>query len=120
METLLTPVMLSRIQFAATAMFHIIWPVLTIGLSIFLLVMEILWLKTREDVYFRHFQFWSRLFLLNFTVGAVTGIPMEFQESPWNFSSEPTGAAFPWREATFWGICSGLRAPWLSCWKQLS
>jgi len=79
METLLTPVMLSRIQFAATAMFHIIWPVLTIGLSIFLLVMEILWLKTREDVYFRHFQFWSRLFLLNFTVGAVTGIPMEFQ-----------------------------------------
>lgn len=72
-------VLLSRIQFGATAMFHILWPVLTIGLSIFLLAMEILWLKTGDEDYFRHFRFWSRLFLLNFTVGAVTGIPMEFQ-----------------------------------------
>ena len=72
-------ILLSRIQFGATAMFHILWPVLTIGLSLFLLTMEILWLKTGDEDYLRHFRFWSRLFLLNFTVGAVTGIPMEFQ-----------------------------------------
>jgi len=79
METVLGHVMLSRIQFGVTAMFHILWPVLTIGLSLFLFVMEALWLKTKDEMYHRHCHFWSRLFILNFTVGVVTGIPMEFQ-----------------------------------------
>jgi cytochrome bd ubiquinol oxidase subunit I len=72
-------VLLSRLQFAATALFHILWPVLTIGLSIFLVAMEALWLKTRDADYYRHARFWSKLFLLNFGVGVVTGLPMEFQ-----------------------------------------
>ena len=72
-------VLLSRLQFAATALFHILWPVLTIGLSIFLVAMEALWLKTGDADYYRHARFWSRLFLLNFGIGVVTGLPMEFQ-----------------------------------------
>jgi len=70
---------LSRMQFGLTAMFHILWPVLTIGLSIFLLILEVLWLRTGEQRYYDHFRFWMRLFLLNFAIGVVTGIPMEFQ-----------------------------------------
>jgi cytochrome d ubiquinol oxidase subunit I len=72
-------IILSRLQFALTAMFHILWPVLTIGLSLFLVVMEGLWLKTRNEMYYRHARFWTRLFILNFAVGVVSGIPMEFQ-----------------------------------------
>lgn len=79
MEGLFDHVMLSRIQFAVTAHFHILWPVLTVGLSIFLVLMEALWLKTGNESYYRHCRFWGRLFMLNFAVGVVTGIPMEFQ-----------------------------------------
>jgi len=71
--------LLSRLQFAFTAMFHILWPVLTIGLSIYLAALEALWLKTGKELYYRQARFWMRLFLLNVSVGVVTGIPMEFQ-----------------------------------------
>ncbi|MDE2196443.1 MAG: cytochrome ubiquinol oxidase subunit I [Gammaproteobacteria bacterium] len=70
---------LARAQFALTAMFHIIWPVLTIGLSLFLVVTEALWIKTRDPDYYRHARFWSKLFILNFGVGVVTGVPLEFE-----------------------------------------
>ncbi len=79
MEWLADPVMLARLQFAFTTMFHIIWPVFTIGLSLFLVVVEALWLKTGEVDYYRHARFWSKLFLLNFGLGIVTGLPLEFQ-----------------------------------------
>lgn len=80
MEHLLSdPVLLSRIQFAVTASFHILWPIITIGLSLFLLVIELLWLKTGEPDYYYHARFWSKLFLLNFTMGVVSGIPLEFE-----------------------------------------
>ena len=72
-------VLLSRIQFAFTAMFHILWPVLTIGLGLFLVIMEVSWLKTGDRRYFNHARFWGRLFALNFAIGVVTGLPMEFQ-----------------------------------------
>ncbi len=79
MEIFQDHIFLSRLHFAFTAIFHIIWPVLTIGLSIFLVVMEARWLMTREVRYYHHARFWMRLFLLNFAVGVVSGIPMEFQ-----------------------------------------
>src|SRR5947199_259318 len=72
-------ILLSRLQFAVTTVVHIVWPVLSIGLSLFLVVFEALWLRTGEEVYYRHARFWGRLFLLNFGVGVVTGIPLEFQ-----------------------------------------
>jgi len=95
MEVLLDHVLLSRLQFAFTAMFHIIWPVLTIGLSLFIVLMEALWLKTREEAYYRHARFWTRLFILNFAVGVITGIPMEFQfGTNWSVFSGAGGDIF--------------------------
>lgn len=70
--------MLARIQFAFIAGFHILWPPVTIGLSVALFVLEALWLKTDKTFYYRQARFWGRLFLLNFAVGVVSGIPMEF------------------------------------------
>jgi cytochrome d ubiquinol oxidase subunit I len=78
MDTLFDPVMLSRLQFAAMAMVHISFSVLTIGLALFIAVMEGLWLKTKNPVYYGHARFWSRLLLLNFGIGVVTGLPLEF------------------------------------------
>lgn len=79
MQTLFDPVLLSRLQFAWTALFHMLWPLLTIGLSVYLFLVEALWLGTGNPLYYRHARFWGRLFLLNFGVGVVTGIPLEFQ-----------------------------------------
>jgi cytochrome d ubiquinol oxidase subunit I len=79
MGLLFNHVMLSRLQFAFTTMFHITWPLLSIGLSIFLVVTESLWLRTKDPSYYHHTRFWSKLFLLNFAVGVVSGLPLEFQ-----------------------------------------
>lgn len=73
------PVLLARLQFALTAMFHMLWPVLTIGLALFLVTVEALWLKSGDADYYRHARFWSRLLLLNFAVGVVSGLPLEFE-----------------------------------------
>ena len=70
---------LSRAQFAMTAVFHILWPILTISLSAFLVLVEALWIKTGDVMYYRQARFWSKLLVLNFAVGVVSGIPMEFQ-----------------------------------------
>ncbi len=72
-------IVLSRLQFAITTLFHILWPVLTIGLSLFLVLTETLWLRTAEIAWYHHSRFWSRLLLLNFGVGVVTGLPLEFE-----------------------------------------
>ena len=79
MDLLFDQVMLSRLQFAATTMFHITWPLLSIGLSIFLVVTESLWLTTKDPDYYHQTRFWSKLFLLNFAVGVASGLPLEFQ-----------------------------------------
>jgi cytochrome d ubiquinol oxidase subunit I len=70
---------LSRAQFAVTTIFHMLWPLLSIGLSLLLVVMEILWLRTREELYYRQVRFWSRIFLLSFGIGVASGVPLEFQ-----------------------------------------
>jgi cytochrome d ubiquinol oxidase subunit I len=86
---------LARGQFAMTAIFHILWPILTISLSAFLLVVEVLWVRTNEVVWYRHARFWSKLLVLNFAVGVVSGIPMEFQfGTNWGPFSNYTGEFF--------------------------
>jgi cytochrome d ubiquinol oxidase subunit I len=79
METILHPLFLSRLQFAVTTMFHILFPVLTIGLSIYLVVVEAFWLRTREEIYYRMYRFWVKIFAVNFGVGVVSGIVLEFE-----------------------------------------
>lgn len=70
---------LSRIQFGATIAFHYIYPPLSIGLGVQLVVMEGLWLKTKDPVYHQMARFWTRVFALTFAIGVATGIVMEFE-----------------------------------------
>lgn len=70
---------LSRIQFAFTVGFHIIWPTLTIGLGLFLLLLETLWLKSKNTLYKDLYRFWVKIFALAFGMGIVTGIPLAYQ-----------------------------------------
>ncbi|MHC1791919.1 cytochrome ubiquinol oxidase subunit I [Solidesulfovibrio sp.] len=79
MDYLTDPLFLSRLQFAFTTAFHITFPPLTIGLAVYLVVLEWLWLKTHDLTYYRQFRFWAGLFAVNFAVGVVSGIPLEFQ-----------------------------------------
>ncbi|HOK06606.1 MAG TPA: cytochrome ubiquinol oxidase subunit I [Syntrophales bacterium] len=70
---------LSRIQFAVTAGFHFLFVPLTLGLAVLLAWMECRWVATGERVYLRLTRFWGRLFLINFVLGVVTGLTLEFQ-----------------------------------------
>ncbi len=72
-------VMLSRLQFALTIMFHYIFPPLTIGLGVVMVWLEGRFLATRDPLYEAAARFWTRIFALNFAIGVATGIVMEFQ-----------------------------------------
>ncbi|GAB4030816.1 cytochrome ubiquinol oxidase subunit I [Spirosoma gilvum] len=71
--------LLSRIQFAFTIAFHYIYPPLSIGLGVCLVIMEGLFLKTKDKVYEELTRFWVRIFALIFGIGVATGIVMEFE-----------------------------------------
>lgn len=79
MESSISPLFLSRLQFALTTVFHILWPVLTIGLSIFMVLMEAMWLKSGNVIYYRQVRFWSKIFILAFGIGVASGLPLELQ-----------------------------------------
>jgi cytochrome bd ubiquinol oxidase subunit I len=70
---------LARVQFAFTAAFHYIYPPLSIGLGIILVIMEGIWLKTRNPLYHDMAKFWTKVFALTFAIGVATGIVMEFE-----------------------------------------
>jgi cytochrome d ubiquinol oxidase subunit I len=70
---------LARIQFAFTIAFHYIYPPLSIGLGLILVIMEGLFLKTRNRIYEQAVRFWIRIFALIFGIGVATGIIMEFE-----------------------------------------
>ena len=72
-------VLLSRIQFALTIMFHYLFPPLAIGMGIFLVYLEGRYLKTKDPQYEVATKFWVRIFALNFAIGVASGIVMEFQ-----------------------------------------
>ncbi len=68
-----------RIQFGFTITYHYLFPQLTIGLALLILVSKIIALRTREPAWNDLARFWARIFAINFALGVVTGIPMEFQ-----------------------------------------
>ena len=70
---------LSRIQFGLTIGFHYIYPPLSIGLGVMLVIMEAAWLKTNNDLYHQMARFWTNVFALTFALGVATGIVMEFE-----------------------------------------
>ena len=116
---------LSRLQFAVTAMFHFLFVPLTLGLGWLTAWFETRYARSGEENYLRLARFWGKLFLINFALGVVTGITMEFQLGMnWAEYSRYVGdifgaplaieamAAF-FLESTFIGV-------WVFGWSRLS
>jgi cytochrome d ubiquinol oxidase subunit I len=85
--------LLSRLQFAFTIGFHIIFPAFTIGLASFLAVLEGLWLFTKKPVFKNLYLFWVKIFALSFGMGVVSGVVMSYQfGTNWSVFSAITGS----------------------------
>ena len=86
---------ISRLQFAFTALIHFLFVPLTLGLSLILVVMESLYVKTGQQIYKDMTKFWGKLFAINFAMGVVTGLTMEFQfGTNWAYYSHYVGDIF--------------------------
>ncbi len=95
MNGTLDVVMLSRIQFGLTIAFHYLFPPLSIGLGLILVIMEALYMKTRNPIYERMTKFWVKIFGVNFAMGVASGIVMEFQfGTNWSVYSRFVGDVF--------------------------
>jgi len=75
----MTVEILSRIQFALTAAFHFIYPPMSIGLGVLLVIMEGIYIKTKNPLFHHLAHFWTKVFGLVFAIGVATGIVMEFE-----------------------------------------
>ena len=120
--------MLARVQFAFTISFHIIFPAFTIGLSAYIAMLHLLWLKTGQDKFATLARFWTKIFAVSFAMGVVSGIVLSYQfGTNWSRFSHVVGnvlgpllgyevlTAF-FLEATFLGIMLfgwNRVAPWL-------
>src|SRR5215831_1111385 len=71
--------LVDRLQFGFTLSFHYLFPQLTLGLGPLIVVLKTLALKTNDKRYDKAARFWAKIFAINFVIGVVTGIPMEFQ-----------------------------------------
>lgn len=71
--------LLSRIQFAFTIGYHILWPAYTIGIAGFIVILDLLWLVTGRPVYRALLRFWIHLFALGFAMGVVTGVVISYE-----------------------------------------
>jgi cytochrome d ubiquinol oxidase subunit I len=86
---------LSRLQFAATALYHFLFVPLTLGLSWILVIMESVYVMTGKEIYRDMTRFWGKLFGINFAMGIATGITMEFQfGTNWSYYSHYVGDIF--------------------------
>ena len=88
-------IFLSRLQFAVATLFHFIFVPLTLGLSILVAIMETQYVRTGNEEYKKMAKFWGHLFLINFAIGVVTGITLEFQfGTNWSAYSKYVGDIF--------------------------
>jgi cytochrome bd ubiquinol oxidase subunit I len=86
---------ISRLQFAATALYHFLFVPLTLGLSFLLVIMESVYVMTDREVYRDMTRFWGKLFGINFALGVTTGLTMEFQfGTNWAYYSHYVGDIF--------------------------
>lgn len=91
----LDPVILSRLQFATTALYHFLFVPLTLGLVWLLVILEATYVMTKNEVWKQATQFWGKLFGINFAMGVATGITMEFQfGTNWAYYSHYVGDIF--------------------------
>jgi cytochrome d ubiquinol oxidase subunit I len=119
------PIALSRLQFAITTIYHFFFVPLTLGLGWFVAIMETIYVRTGNESYKQMAKFWGKLFLINFAMGVVTGIVLEFQFGMnWSEYSRFVGDIFGaplaieallafFLESTFLGI-------WIFGWDRLS
>ena len=117
--------LLARLQFALTIVYHFFFVPLTLGLSLVVAILETIYVKTGNEKYKRLTKFWGKLFLINFAIGVVTGIVQEFQFGmSWSEYSRFVGDIFGaplaiegltsfFLESTFLGI-------WIFGWDKLS
>jgi len=116
---------LSRLQFAVATLFHFLFVPLTLGLSILIAIMETIFVRTGDEEYKRMAKFWGKLFLINFAIGVVTGITLEFQfGTNWSRYSAYVGDIFGSLlaiEATVaFFLESTFIAVWVFGWNKLS
>ena len=122
---MLDPLILARIQFAATTVFHFFFVPLTLGMVFLIAIFESIYVKTGDEHYKRITKFFGHLFLINFAVGVVTGILQEFQFGMnWSEYSSFVGDVFGpslaveallafYLESTFIGI-------WIFSWEKIN
>lgn len=117
--------LLSRLQFAAATMFHFLFVPLTLGLSVIVAIMETKYARTRDETYLRMAKFWGKLFLINFALGIVTGITLEFQfGTNWSrysaFVGDVFGSLLAIEATAAFFLESTLIGVWIFGWKKLS
>ena len=115
---------LARIQFAFTVSFHIIFPAITIGLASYLAVLEGLWLKSSNPVYRTLYQFWSKIFAVNFGMGVVSGLVMAYQfGTNWSgfsqFAGSITGPLLTYEVLTAFFLEAGFLGVMLFGWNRV-
>ena len=118
-------VMLSRMQFAAATMFHFLFVPLTLGLSVLVAYMETKYVKTGDETYLSMTKFWGKILLINFALGVVTGITLEFQfGTNWArysaFVGDIFGSLLAIEATTSFFLESTLIGVWVFGWKKLS
>jgi cytochrome d ubiquinol oxidase subunit I len=125
MQVFIDALAVARWQFAITTIYHFFFVPLTLGLSILVAILETAYARTGDEVYKRMTKFWGKLFLINFAVGVVTGIVLEFQFGMnWSEYARFVGDVFGaplaieallafFLESTFLGI-------WIFGWDKLS
>lgn len=123
--TIMEGLILARIQFASTTVFHFIFVPLTIGLAFIIAIMQTLYLVKKKDVYKKMAQFWGKFFLINFAVGIVTGIIQEFQfgmnwSSYSRFMGDVFGAPLAIEALLAFFIESTFIGLWIFGWDKLN
>ncbi len=118
-------VLLSRLQFAVAAMFHFLFVPLTLGLALIIAIIETIYVRTGDEKYKRMAKFWGRIFIVNFAVGVVTGLTLEFQfGTNWSEYSKFVGDVFGSLlaiEATVaFFLESTFLAVWIFGWERIS
>lgn len=116
---------LSRIQFAFSIGFHIMFPTLNLGLAIFIVIMEGRWLITNDPYYLKICQFWTKIFALTFGMGVVSGIVLAYQIGT-NFGpfisqfGDILGALFSYETLTAFFLEAGFLGVMLFGWRRVS
>jgi len=119
------PILLARLQFGVTTVYHYFFVPLTLGLSVLVAIMETLYVRTGQDMYKRMTKFWGKLFLINFAMGVVTGIVQEFQFGMnWSeysrFVGDIFGAPLAIEALMAFFLESTLLGVWIFGWDKLS